>query len=116
MTPPEPGTLDVVLKLAPIIAASGIWVFGAGMLVQNWRRAKAERRRAEADQRRAEAEKDRHTESMEAEKRRAEAEKNRHTESMEADRHRHEEAMTALIEIIRRTSPPSSPPQPGPAE
>ena len=98
MTPPEPGTLDVVLKLAPIIAASGIWVFGAGMLVQNWRRAKAERRRAEADQRRAEAE------------------KNRHTESMEADRHRHEEAMTALIEIIRRTSPPSSPPQPGPAE
>ena len=98
MTPPEPGTLDVVLKLAPIIAASGIWVFGAGILVQNWRRAKAERRRAEADQRRAEAEKD------------------RHTESMEADRHRHEEAMTALIEIIRRMSPPSSPPQPGPAE
>ena len=88
MTPPETGALDVVLKLAPIVAASGIWVFGAGMLVQNWRRAKAERRRAEA-------------------------EKNRHTESMEADRRRHEEAMTALTELIRRTS---SPPRPGPAE
>ena len=124
MTPPETGALDVVLKLAPIVAASGIWVFGAGMLVQNWRRAKAERRRVEAeknrhtesmeaDRRRAEVEKNRHTESMEADQRRAEAEKNRHTESMEADRRRHEEAMTALTELIRRTS---SPPRPGPAE
>ena len=101
MTPPEPDTLDVLVRLAPLVAASGIWVFGAGMLVQNWLRAKAERRRAEADQRRAKAEKNRHTESMEAEKRRAEAEKNRHTESM-----------TALSELIRRTSPP----WPGPAE
>ena len=94
MIPPEPDTLDVLIRLAPLVAASGIWVFGAGMLVQNGLRAKAERRRAEA-------EKNRHTESMEAEKRRAEAEKNRHTESM-----------TALSELIRRTSPP----RPGPAE
>ena len=33
--------------LAAIIAATGIWVFGIGMLAQNWLRAKAERRRAE---------------------------------------------------------------------
>ena len=83
--------------LAAIIAAAGIWVFGLGMLAQNWLRAKAERHRAEA-------EKNRHTESMEAEKRRAEADERRHTESM-----------TALTELIRRTSP-TSPPRPGPAE
>ena len=53
----------------PNAIALGIWVFGVGMLVQNWRRAKAG--------------------------------KNRHTESM-----------TALSELIRRTSPP----QPSPAE
>ena len=43
----------------------------------------------------------------EADERRAEAEKNRHTESM-----------TALTELIRRTSSPSSQagPRPGPAE
>ena len=78
---------------AAAVAASGIWVFGIGMLVQNWRRAKAERHRAEA-------------------------EKDRHTESMEADRRRHEEAMAALTELIRRTAPPSSQagPPPGPAE
>ena len=39
MTLPDPGTLDVALKFAPLIAASGIWVFGVGVLVQNWRRA-----------------------------------------------------------------------------
>ena len=89
--------------LAAIIAAAGIWVFGIGMLVQNWRRAKTE-------QRRAEAEKNRHTESMEAEKRRAEAEQRR----AEADERRHTESMTALTELIRRTSPTSPPP--GPAE
>ena len=44
---------------AAAVAALGIWVFGIGMLVQNWHRAKAERHRAEA-------EKDRHTESMAA--------------------------------------------------
>ena len=44
---------------AAAVAALGIWVFGIGMLVQNWRRAKAERHRAEA-------EKDRHTEAMAA--------------------------------------------------
>ena len=64
--------LDVAAgnMLAAIIAAVGIWVFGIGMLVQNWLRAKAEQLRAEAEQR------------------------------------RHEETMTALTELIRRTSPP----------
>ena len=78
---------------AAAVAALGIWVFGIGMLVQNWRRAKAERHRAEA-------------------------EKDRHTESMEADRRRHEQAMAALTELIRRTAPPSSQagPPPDPAE
>ena len=80
---------SVASAAAAAVAALGIWVFGVGMLVQNWRRA--------------EAEKNRHTESMAAEKRRTEAEKNRHTESM-----------TALSELIRRTSPPSS--RAGPAE
>ena len=89
--------------LAAIIAAVGIWVFGLGMLVQNWLRAKSE-------QRRADAEKNRHTESMEAEKRRAEADERR----AEADERRHTESMTALTELIRRTSPTSPPP--GPAE
>ena len=105
--------LDVAAgnMLAAIIAAAGIWVFGVGMLVQNWLRAKAE-------QRRAEAEKNRHTESMEAEKRRAEAEKRRaeaEQRRAEADERRHTESMTALTELIRRTSP-TSPPRPGPAE
>ena len=70
--------LDVAAgnMLAAIIAAAGIWVFGVGMLVQNWLRAKAEQRRAEAE------------------------------------KNRHEESMTALAELIRRTSPP----RPGPAE
>ena len=38
--------------------------------------------------------------------------KRQHTESMEAEKNRHEESMTALKELIRRTSPP----QAGPAE
>ena len=62
---------SVASAAAAAVVALGIWVFGVGMLVQNWRRA--------------------------------EAEKNRHTESM-----------TALSELIRRTSPPSS--RAGPAE
>ena len=69
--------------LAAIVAAAGIWVFGLAMKRANDQRAEAEQRRAEAEQRRAEAEKN-----------------------------RHEESMTALKELIRRTSPP----QPGPAE
>ena len=54
--------LDVAAgnMLAAIIAAVGIWVFGIGMLVQNWLRAKTAR--AEAEQRRAEAEQRRHEE------------------------------------------------------
>ena len=47
MTPPEPGALDVALKFAPLIAASGIWAFGIAMCIQNWNRAKADERRAE---------------------------------------------------------------------
>ena len=82
---------------AAIIAADGIWVFGIGMLVQNWLRAKAEQLRAKTEQLRAEAE-----------QRRAEAEQRR----AEAEQHRHEETMTALTELIRRTSPA----RPGPAE
>ena len=45
--------------LAAIVAAAGIWVFGAAMHRSN-------KQRAEAEQRRAEAERDRHTESMTA--------------------------------------------------
>ena len=47
-------------------------------------------------------------------KQRAEAE----TRRAEAEKNRHEESMTALSELIRRTSPPSSQagPRPGPAE
>ena len=106
MTPPETGTIDVLIRLGPTIAALDIRVFGVGMLVQNRRRAKAEHRRADA-------EKNRHTGSMEAEKRRAAqaAEDRKVTQGM----------LAALAELIRRTSPPSSQdgspgPRPGPAE
>ena len=97
--------------LAAIIAAVGIWVFGIGMLVQNWLRAKAEQLRAKTEQLRAEAEQLRaEAEQLraEAEQRRAEAEQRR----AEAEQHRHEETMTALTELIRRTSPS----RPRPAE
>ena len=73
--------------LAAIIAATGIWVFGIGMLAQNWRREKAERRRAEQERRRAEQA----------------AEEQKVTQGM----------LAALQELIRRTSPT---PPPGPAE
>ena len=81
--------------LAAIIAATGIWVFGIGMLVQNWRREKAEQRRAEAERRRAE-------QAAEAQK---------VTQGMLAALERQGDA---LAEILRRTSPTSPPP--GPAE
>ena len=81
--------------LAAIIAALGIWVFGIGMLVQNWRREKAEQRRAEAERRRAE-------QAAEAQK---------VTQGMLAALERQGDA---LAEILRRTSPTSPPP--GPAE
>ena len=80
---PEPGILDVLVRLAPLASAVeampvvGIMAFG----VYEMRRSND--RRAEAD------------------KRRAKAEENRHTGSM-----------TALSELIRRTSPP----QAGPAD
>ena len=94
MTPYEAARLAIAdgNMLAAIIAAAGIWVFGVGMLVQNWLRAKAEKRRAEqaADDRKEAAEDRKVTQAM----------------------------LAALTEILRRTSPPSSQagPRPGPAE
>ena len=73
--------------LAAIIAALGIWVFGIGMLAQNWRREKAERRRAEQA-----------------------AEEQKVTQGMLAALERQGDV---LAEILRRTSPT---PPPGPAE
>ena len=90
MTPPEPGILDVLVSLAPLASAVaailvvGIMASGVkAMNRSNDQRAEAEKHRAEAEQRRAEAE-----------------------------QRRHEESMTALKELIRRTSPPRA----GPAE
>ena len=94
MTPYEAARLAIAdgNMLAAIIAALGIWVFGIGMLAQNWRRAKAEKRRAEqaADDRKEAAEDRKVTQAM----------------------------LAALTEILRRTSSPSSQagPRPGPAE
>ena len=94
MTPYEAARLAIAdgNMLAAIIAAAGIWVFGVGMLVQNWLRAKAEKRRAEqaADDRKEAAEDRKVTQAM----------------------------LAALTEILRRTSSPSSQagPRPGPAE
>ena len=117
MTPPEPGTFDVALKFAPLIAAGGIWVFGIMMWFQNRNRKKADDNRAEADKRRAEAEKNRHTESMTALKDAAEDRKAAQAAAVE-DRKVTQGMLAALQELIRRTSPPSSQagPQPGPAE
>ena len=94
MTPYEAARLAIAdgNMLAAIIAAAGIWVFGVGMLVQNWLRAKAEKRRAEqaADDRKEAAEDRKVTQGM----------------------------LAALTEILRRTSSLSSQAgsRPGPAE
>ena len=74
-------------------------------------RAEADQRRVELDERRAEAEErraEREDRRAEAEERRAEPDERR----ADAERDRHEESMTALKELIRRTTPP----QAGPAE
>ena len=98
MTPYEAARLAIAdgNMLAAIIAALGIWVFGIGMLAQNWRREKADQRRA------AQADKDRKAALADA------AEDRKVTQGM----------LMALTELVRRTSPPSSRagPQPGPAE
>ena len=88
MTPPEPGFLDILARLAPIVSAVAallvVIIMASGVRAMN----RSNDQRAEADKRRAEAE-----------QRRAEAEQRRHTESM-----------TALTELIRRTSPPQAGP------
>ena len=101
MTPYETASLAIAdgNMVAAIIAAAGIWVFGVGMLVQNWHRAKADQRRAaQADEDRKEAAEDRKV-----------------TQAMLAALERQGAALT---ELIRRMSPPSSQdgPQPRPTE
>ena len=94
MTPYETASLAVAdgNMVAAIIAAAGIWVFGVGMLVQNWLRAKADQRRA--------------------------AQADTAQQAMEGILTALERQGKALEEIIRRTAPASSQagPQPGPAE
>ena len=94
MTPYETASLAVAdgNMVAAIIAAAGIWVFGVGMLAQNWFRAKADQRRA--------------------------AQADTAQRAMEGMLTALERQGKALEELIRRTSPASSQdgPQPGPAE
>ena len=101
MTPYEAASLAVAdgNMLAAIIAAAGIWVFGVGMLVQNWLRAKADQRRA--------AQADTAQQAMEGT-----------LKAMEGMLTALERQGKALEEIIRRTAPASSQagPRPGPAE
>ena len=101
MTPYETASLAVAdgNMVAAIIAAAGIWVFGVGMLVQNWLRAKADQRRA--------AQADTAQQAMEGT-----------LKAMEGMLTALERQGKALEELIRRTSPPSSQagPRPGPAE
>ena len=87
MTPPEPGFLDILDRLAPIASAVAailvVGIMASGVKAKNRsndQRAEAEKRRAEAEQR------------------------------------RHEESMTALKELIRRTSPPQAGPADWPRE
>ena len=91
MTPYETASLAVAdgNMLAAIIAAAGIWVFGVGMLVQNWLRAKADQRRA--------AQADTAQQAMEGT-----------LKAMEGMLTALERQGKALEEIIRRTAPPSS--------
>ena len=101
MTPYEAASLAVAdgNMVAAIIAAAGIWVFGVGMLAQNWLRAKADQRRA--------AQADTAQQAMEGT-----------LKAMEGMLTALERQGKALEEIIRRTSPASSQagPRPGPAE
>ena len=97
MTPYETASLAVAdgNMVAAIIAAAGIWVFGVGMLAQNWFLAKADQRRA--------AQADTAQRAMEGT-----------LTAMEGMLTALERQGKALEEIIRRTSPASS--QAGPAE
>ena len=108
MTPYEAASLAVAdgNMLAAIIAAAGIWVFGVGMLVQNWLRAKADQRRA--------AQADTAQQAMEGTLKAMEGT----LKAMEGMLTALERQGKALEEIIRRTAPASSQasPRPGPAE
>ena len=108
MTPYEAASLAVAdgNMLAAIIAAAGIWVFGVGMLVQNWLRAKADQRRA--------AQADTAQQAMEGTLKAMGGT----LKAMEGMLTALERQGKALEEIIRRTSPASSQagPRPGPAE
>ena len=87
MTPPDPGALDVLVSPAPL--ASAVAAMLVVVIMTRGVRAmnRSNDQRAEADKRRAEAEQRRHTESM-----------------------------TALTELIRRTSPPQAGPADQPRE
>ena len=112
VTPYETASLAVAdgNMVAAIIAAAGIWVFGVGMLVQNWRRAKdaaEDRKAAQAAAAAAQAQ----AQAAQAQAAAAQAqaaEDGKVTQGM----------LAALQELIRRTSPPSSQdgPRPDPAE
>ena len=115
MTPYEAASLAVAdgNMLAAIIAAAGIWVFGVGMLAQNWLRAKADQRRAaQADT--AQQAMDGTLKAMEGTLKAMEGT----LKGMEGILTALERQGKALEEIIRRTSPASSQdgPRPGPAE
>ena len=108
MTPYEAASLAVAdgNMVAAIIAAAGIWVFGVGMLAQNWFRAKADQRRA--------AQADTAQRAMEGTLKAMDGT----LKGMEGMLTALERQGKALEEIIRRTSPASSQdgPRPGPAE
>ena len=112
MTPETAGLTfaEIVLRAGPTLAAVGIWVFGAFMVFQNWRKE----RKADAAQ--AQAVEDRKAALADA------AEARKVTQGMLADaaedRKVTQAMLAALTELVRRTSPPSSQagPQPSPAE
>ena len=131
MTPYETASLAVANgnMVAAIIAAAGIWVFGVGMLVQNWLRAKdaAEDRKAAqaqavqaqaAQAQAAQAQAQAQAAQAQAAAAAAQAQARAAQEQAAEDRKVTQGMLTALQELIRRTSPPSSQdgPRPGPAE
>ena len=144
MTPYETASLAVANgnMVAAIIAAAGIWVFGVGMLVQNWFRAKdaAEDRKAAQAQAQAQAAQAQAAQEQaqaaqaqaqaqaaqaqaaaaaaQAQARAAQEQARAAQEQAAEDRKVTQGMLAALQELIRRTSPPSSQdgPRPGPAE
>ena len=119
MTPYETASLAVANgnMVAAIIAAAGIWVFGVGVLVQNWLRAKADQRRAEqADEDRKAAQAQAQAQAAQAQA--AQAQAAAAQEQAAEDRKVTQGMLAALQELIRRTSPPPSQdgPRPGPAD